>query len=295
MEEKKQEDLDMIYLINSIKKFFIGIIRSIQWVLDLSIKKFKQLSLFLLVSIGLGYLLFNSQKPFYTSELSVSHIRLENDYCQQMIDNLNSLLIGTSDRTNLSSALSLSVENAKEIKKISYVPLNSNISEKFADSINVLLPFKVVVEVYSNDVLDTLQNRLMGYLENNTYANRRKQIELNSLLKTENRIEEEILETDSLKNLVNQGIVPRGSGNGIILGEPIDPIGVYKRGLELYERELLLKKKQILNNSFELMVGFAKKPKPSNPGLIFYVSICLLFGYVIGIIWISKKEMRKKA
>ena len=204
MEEKKHEDLDMIYLVNSIKKFFISLIKSIQWVLNLSIKKAKQLSLFLLTSILLGYVLYSSQRPFYTSELSVSHIRLENDYCQLMINNLNSLLIGTSDRSSLSSALSLSIDNANDVKKISYAPLNANISEKFADSVNVFLPFKVEVEVYNNEVLDTLQNRILAYLENNAYANRQKQIEMNSLLKTESRLEEEILETDSLKNLINQ-------------------------------------------------------------------------------------------
>jgi hypothetical protein len=290
MEDKKQEDLDMLYVLRSVKNGILNIVRSITAIFAFSLKNIKVLLLFIIISTALCLGIFFLQKPYYTSTLSISHIRVENDYCYQMIANLNGYIDNKSN-SGLTQQLGLDRGMAEKIISIKFLPLNENIAIRFADSVSVMLPFKVKVEVYDNSILDSLQNKILNYLETNEYARTRKDLEKLSLEKTEKRVDAEIIEIDSLKRLVNQGIIPRSSGQGIILGEPIDPITIYKRGMDLYERKLLLDKKKLLNNSFELMVGFTKSPKSSNSGQLLYICIGILLGYVFGLLWLAKKQL----
>lgn len=293
MKDNQQEDLDALYVLRSIKKGIANLFKAVFWLLRFSYRKALTLLIFIIICVSLFSGIHSLQKPYYSSELIISHTRFENDYCAVMINNLNTYVISSDNRSEIANELSLPLSEAQEIISIKYAPLNANLATKYMDSVFVFLPFKVEVEVYNNEVLDKLQKGIMDYLENNEYATKRKEIEKESLDKTETRIKSEILETDSLKRLVNQSIVPRGgSATGIILGEPIDPVNVYKRSLDLYERQLLLNKKQTLNNSFEVIVGFIKKPKPANAGLLFYISLGILVGYILGIIWALKQEFK---
>jgi hypothetical protein len=183
---------------------------------------------------------------------------------------------------------------AQQIQNIEYAPLNENIEKRFADSVSVLLPFKVLVEVYELEILDTLQIAILNYFESNEFALTRKKLEHDEFNKTEERVKKEIIEIDSLKQLVSKSIVPRGTGSGIILGEPIDPVLVYRRGLELFERQLQLSKKQTLNDSFELMVGFNKSAKRADLGIELYIFLGLLFGYISALLWLVRAKTNGK-
>lgn len=290
MEDKRQEDVDMLSILTNIKKGAIALLRSIVWLFRFSYKKFFTLLIFILICTGLSLGIYAITKPYYTSHFSISHIRFENDYCREMISGLNSYIIGSKDRTELARELSIPVADAKNIKSIKYFPLNEHIAERYADSAFVLLPFKVEVQVYDNGILETLQNGIMNYLESNDYATRRKSIEKQSLDSAEKKIREEILDNDSLKKIVNQGIVPRGTGNGIVFGEPVDPVAVYKRGMELHEKQLLLNKKRQLNNSFELLVGVTRSSEPTNSGLFFYILTGIIVGYIVGLLWLVNRR-----
>jgi hypothetical protein len=290
MEDKQQEDLDMLYVLKSIKKGIANFFNGIAWLLQFSYKKAKGLIIFMTVSTLVCFGIYTLQTPYYNSELIISHTRFENDFCSAMIDNLNSYIGGTSNNSEIAEKLSLSETEALAIRSLKYSPANEELAKKYADSLFIFLPFKVEAEVYDNNVLDNLQKGIMNYLETNEYALKRREIDKQSLVKTEAKIKSEIVEIDSLKQLINQSIVPRGSGNGIILGEPIDPVNVYRRGFELYEKQLVLNKKQELNNSFEVIVGFIKKPVPANLGLLFYLFFGALCGYIVGIIWFLKRQ-----
>lgn len=295
MEDRKQEDLDMINVFSSVSKLLKGIFGAIGWLIEFSLRKIRPLLLWMLLFVVIGISLRYTQKTYYSSDLSMSHIRFDNDYCRTMVNNLKAYLSGNGDIQELARELNMSVAQTGKIKSIRYEDLNDHMAGKYSDSTLVLLPFKIEVEVYNNDVLDTLEVKLLNYLENNEYALRRKEIDKIAIGKIEQKINEEIKETDSLKKLVNQSIVARGTGNGMIIGEPIDPVAVYKRGLDLYERNLLLSKKQQLNNSFEIIVGFIKQPTPSNPGMLSFILTGLLTGYIIGMILLLRKEYRNKS
>ena len=292
MEDKKHEDLDLIFVLKTMKNGIFGIIGGLQSILNFTLKKALGLALFaaLGVTLSLGY--FFVRKPYYTSEFSVSHVRFENDYCAEMLNNLNSYIHESTENTDLAEKLKIDPKTSKEVKSIAYKTLNQNIAKRFADSLSVILPFKVELEVYDNSVLPVLQTSILNYLESNEYALKIKEAEKQSLDNIEIRLNKEIKEIDSLKQIVNQSIVPRSTGNGIILGEPIDPVTVYKRSLDSYEKLMRLQMKKEFNNSFHLIVGYSKNSKPAGHGKLWYIGIGILSGYLVGllILWRRKNK-----
>lgn len=295
MENNRQEDLDMLSLIGSFKKAIGAFFKGIAWLIQFSFTNIKTLFVFMIIFAGLCFGFFLTTKPYYKSELTINHIRFENDYCHTMILNLNSYLDENSNNKLLAEKLNIDINYAKEVKNIEYKSANTHIEKRYEDSVHVILPFIVEVEVYSNDLLDSLQKGILNYLEENEYATKRKEIENSNLSKVSDRIETEILEIDSLKKLVSQSVLPRSTGSGIIFGEPIDPVRVFYRGLELYEKKLTVDKNKKLNNSFEVLVGFSKNAKRSSSGKMLYIFIGLMTGYVIGLLFlIRRKETFKK-
>ncbi|MCZ8286287.1 MAG: hypothetical protein O9353_12615, partial [Bacteroidia bacterium] len=208
MEDNKQEDLDILIVGKSIKKGFVNFFKSLVWLIDFSLKKAVALSVFVSVAVAGCLALYYYQKPYFKSELSISHIRLDNYYCFEMIRNLGSLINEKRENSDLAEELKVKPEVAKAVRDISYVPANLNLARQYSDSMLVLLPFKIEVEIYDNEILPELQVGLMNYLESNEYATKLKQIETQSLGQVEQRVKDEIKEIDSLKLLVNQSIVP---------------------------------------------------------------------------------------
>jgi|GEM_PF-2904593 hypothetical protein len=294
MEDKRQEDLDILIVGKSIKNGIVNFFKSLAWLIDFSLKKALILSLFVVVAVSASLTLYYFQKPYYKSELSVSHIRLDNYYCYEMIRNLNSLLNEERGNSELADELKVRPEVAKAVRNILYAPANLNLARQYSDSMEVLLPFKVEVEIYDNEILPELQTGIMNYLESNEYASKLKQIETQSQNQVEQRIKDEIKEIDSLKLLVNQSIVPRGQGNGIILGEPIDPVSIYTRAMLSYEKLMKLNKEKEFNNSFQVMVGFHKSYKMAGKGLIFHIAMGMLIGYVIGISILLRRHFKSQ-
>jgi len=270
MENTKTEETDVVYIIKSVKKGLSLILNFFIWIYSISLQKWQTVLLYVLIGGGLGYGIWCLSKPFYTSYMSVSHQRLENDYVGEIISNLNAFIANGNGYNELANELNLSIADAEKVKKLSYEPLNAHLSERFADSTSVVLPFRIGAEVYDNSVLDTLGTVILNYLENNPYALQKKALEKEALQKLAEKIDSEILENDSLKVLIGAGVAPRSAG-GLVYGSPLDPSNVYRRSLELYEKQISLMKKQKLNNSFYKIVGFSANPKPSNPGALFFI------------------------
>lgn len=293
MENNKQEDLDLIWVLKGIQKLINRFFNLIFWLIDLSIKKFFHLALFMIAGFGIGLGISLMEKPYYSSQLIVAHSRLENDYCSEMINNLNSTIIQKTDNAALSDALNISTRCARAVKSFSFVNLRRLELKEKVDSLFLLKPFKIEVEVYNNESLDTLQKALLNYLESNEYAASRKKSDEEILYKIEQKLINENKQIDSLKMLVNKGIVPQTTGNGIILGEPINPITVYKQSMELYEKQMNIKHRIAFNNSFEAVVGFSKNPMPKNNFKSLYTFWGVLIGYLIGMIYLIRRTRQK--
>lgn len=276
--QTEEKEIDLLYIFRSIKKGVLNLFSSIEELILFSFKNIKTLSFFLIVGVGISIGIFFLKKPVYVSSLTISHTRLNNGQCADLV---NSLSEAPND-TILANLLGIDVNIAKEIADISYNTINKN------DSIFHISDFKIVAKVFNTSIFDSLQKGIMNFLESNEYATKRKQIQKLYLDKFEERIKGEIIAIDSLKGIVDKSILPRSLGNGIILGESIDPVKVYQESMSLYKSQLNINGQRELNNSFEIIIGFSS-PIPSS-NLIVYILKGLIFSLIFGLLWLLLKR-----
>lgn len=288
-----QEEIDMIQILKNTKNAFSDIIQSIANVVTFPIVYFKTILLFVLIGIGIGVGMYFIKRPVYITSLSIISNRFNNDNCIQLINTLEDI---TDDKNNspiLAKKLNISHEYAEQVKSIVYEPLNAQIEKLYKDSISRNFPFKITVKVYNVSILDSLQAGILHYLEFNDYLLKRKEIKKQSLEKFGERIKNEIIALDSLKRIVNQSIVSHNKGTGLILGEPLNPVTVYQKTMELYKIELTNLEDQELNNSFEVLDGFTKFIQPSWPKLWLNLLLGSFLGYLFGIQWVRRVQKNK--
>lgn len=281
-----KEEIDLIYLLRATRD---GITTFINWIINFSIKNILVLLVFMAIGGGIGFGVFNVKKEVYISDLSIAHNRFDNDQCFELINNLTKLN-GKEDL--LSKKLGITREMAAEIKSLSYEPINPRVSKIYNDSVEVRYPFKVIAEVYNQNILDTLQRKIMQYLETNEYGVKRKELEKEYLEDYEQKLKNEIQAIDTLKRLVNQSIAHKNMGNGVIIDEPIDPVKISQRAVELYNAQLKTKEKQKLNDSFELIVGFNGGVRKTANVLMSSV-YGVLAGYLIGLMLLYRRSKSK--
>lgn len=293
MESNKQDDLDVVYVLGAAKRGVKGLATSISGLFTFTIRNFFILLLFALGGAGLAFGLYQLKTPYYESDFTVSHIRFENDYCAEMVKNLNASINHQENNATLAEKLKIDPSMAAQIKHISSRPLNEHMAKVYADSLAIFLPFKVEVEVYDNRILPTLQNSIMDYFENNEYAVTLKELDKKSLDYIEKRVKDEIVEIDSLKKIVTKSIMPRATGNGIILGEAMEPVDIYKHGIESYEKLVEVNKKQALNKSFQLMVGYTTNNAEAGLPKWAYLLLGMFVGYIAGVVVLSRRHSAK--
>lgn len=294
MEEKKHEEVDLASVARGLKSIFIQLGRAISKLSRYTWENLEPIMLFTIVFALLFFGLAFTKPPFYNSIASFAHMRLNNDYVFQMINNLRFHLDEKNGNEKLGEVLKLDKEAAKAVKTIVYRPINVEFTRKHKDSVRVLLPFEIAVEVYDNSILDTLEGAILNYLENNPYALRRRTLDEQTLEDAERRIDHELKQIDSLKHVVSDAILPRAQGNGIILGEPVDPVRVSERATTLYELKQDLQRRRRLNNSFEVMVGFTADERIVGPRKGFYTLFGGILGYLTGLLYVSRRNRWKQ-
>lgn len=284
MENNKQEDLDMISVIRGIQKLIFSFFNSIVWFTNFNIKKIFILLIFVIIGASISFGVFMTQRPYFTSHCTIAHSRFENYYCAEMITSLNFYLNEYNDNAELAKIFNISTEYSKAVKAFKYLPLIPGNTKMTSDSVTILLPFKVEIEVFDNSALDTLQKGLINYLEANDYGQLRKEVDRYTLEKSEQFISKELEQVDSLKRIIKEAVLPRYKMTGVVIGQPLDPVSVHNKALQLAEARLLINKKKLLNESFELVVGFAKKPMYANPSKYIFLGIGSLSGYLLGLL-----------
>jgi hypothetical protein len=286
----QSEEIDLFYIFRRIKEGVMNLFRSIGRLINFSVKNIKTLIIFVLVGVSLSLGVFFFKQTVYVSDLTVSHTRLNNGECYSMINDLTKLLKSGDDAT-LSAKLGIDVKMVKQIKSISSKALNESLEKNYKDSAFVLLPFKIEAKVYSPSILDSLQKGILRFLESNEYATKRKEISKLYLDKFEEKIKGEIIAIDSLKHIVDKSILPRSLGNGIILGESIDPVKVYQEGMNLYKSQLNINEQKELNDSFEVLIGFSAATPSSS--VLSYIVIGFVCSFVLGLLWLLRKKNKQ--
>jgi hypothetical protein len=285
--EEKNKDPDLRIVLSSFKEEAKAMVRPFAWIARTT-WNFKLIVVSCaIVGAAAGLIFRFTQKKYYKSSACFSHERLSNDYCFEMTKSLAELVDNPGNYAHLAKQLGLDQSIVQNIRSITYAPLNLSLDKFYKDSSNVKLPFKLEVETYDNSIFDSLQAGLLRYYESNAYAQELKNVDAQLLKQKEERIKEELKEIDSLKLIVSKSIIPRSTGNGIILGEPVNPMSLYNSSNFLSDKQTEVKRKEILNRSFYLIVGFSENAKPAGLGKLIFLVLGGCLGWIIGLIVVA--------
>jgi len=209
-----------------------------------------------------GYSLRYVLKPAYkTQGIFVSNI-LPGKYCSILLENLNSLK-GEKNKSVLSNQLKISPDVAGDIQSIDLLTMEDTFLIDKKDSILSL--FKITLILSSVQHLDSIQWALVNYLENNEYTIKRKEAKRKALEAMKANLNYKLQSLDSLKKIVNNSIIPRSNGQGIILGEPINPVSVYQVEVSYYREQLNIDQALATIDNIEVLQPFFKLNQTNYP------------------------------
>lgn len=290
-----QEEVDLRYVYGKIKQSFSNGWNFLLLCITVALKRWYLLLLFTVLGAAVGVGLFYTTRPVYTSTLTLASNTLANDFCADIINNLN-LIIKDKSPEVLAKNLKISVSTAKSVKELEFNNYDEKLKKIYKDKDTVVLgrPFKIKAYLYNNTSFDTIQTALVNYLENNEYATTRKQIRLENIKTLKGTIKKQISELDSLKAKVTSDVTPRGTtAGGFVFGEPLDPINIFKQEITLLEKDLLLTRDLVLIDNIQIIQEFTPRALPDSPRLkrnmLMYGLISCMIGFLLAFYLERKK------
>jgi hypothetical protein len=238
------------------------------------------------IGFSLRYIL---PKQYQTKALFITH-ELPAEVCAIELGNLNQLLKDKSNSALVADRLQISLDAAKALRSVT-AKVNEDIfvtnKKEEVDTTNRI--FQVTIRLKNPQFTDTVQNSLVRFLENNPYSVRRKEIKRAALHQLKANLLKKVQSFDSLKSIVNSSIIPRSSGQGIILGEPVNPVSIYQAEISYYKEQLKVDEELTLIENIEIIQPFLKLNAPNYPDYNAIALYCLLGGIILAFIIISTK------
>jgi hypothetical protein len=281
------EEVDILSFLqpigNLVKKVFVFLANQFS-------KIYKNALLFSLITVAflaIGFSLrFVLPKQYQTDAIFVTY-ELPAEVCSLELLSLNQLINNKSNAL-LANKLQISAEAADAIRFVtSKTTQDILLNKEKTDTTNRL--FSVTIRLNDPQFIDTIQSSLVRFLENNPYSVRRKEIKKAALLSLKANLLKKTQSLDSLRSLVNSSIVPRSSGQGIILGEPVNPVSVYQAEISYYKEQLEVDEKLALIENIEILQPFLKINSPNYPHYNELALYFLLTGAILAFIFISLK------
>ena len=254
------------------------------------------LTILAVIGIAGGFVHYKFSKPVYFSELILSSNYLQNDMCAEMIQQLDDY---ADDKTPqlLAKKLDIDAETAKGILKIEFDNFDTKLFEKYKDKDTIVLglPFRVKIYVSDNAFLNTLQPAIINYFEKNPYVIEKKNIWIENTKLLKHKLQKEQTELDSLKKTVANHLAPRGTQGGFVFGQPLDPLNIYREGINMYKEELDYNSQLILNSkNIRVYFDFEIREKPFRPKKSISMGVGAIAGLALGFLIAFIKSFLKK-
>ncbi|MBS1667113.1 MAG: hypothetical protein JST58_07045 [Bacteroidetes bacterium] len=287
----KNEEIDLLYFLNPVFKAIRNILLGVaNYFRLLWSGKWLFILLMIVISLAAFSLRYILPKAYKTSAIFISH-SLDAKLCSVLINNLD--YENKNDNQNLiSSKLNISKEAAGNVKWISAKPIEDSLTAHTIDSAASII--HITLRISSDKDISAIQAGLAAYLENNEYSLKRKKARIKTLEALNADYENKINSLDSLKKIVNNSILPRSSGQGIILGQPIEPVGVYRAQSEYYKNLLSNNEELSTIKNIEILQPFFLPDSYNYPNfnrLLFIIVSCgFVFGLFIIPIWVFQKR-----
>jgi hypothetical protein len=276
-DQKRSEEIDLLYFLRPINR---GARKVYGWGEHYVRLLLHNALLFLAIVILITGFAYSTRyfipKAYKVEGIFVSHI-LPAKYCGMMISNLNQLL-GDENISAFAQHVNLPPDIAGQIAGLRVEPLRDTFFLEKKDS--ALALFKIVAILTSTDNIEKIQDGVVYYLENSEYAKNRKEARIKMLNQIQDTLTIRLKGLDSLKKLVNSSIVPRGQGQGIILGTPIDPVNVYNTEINYFREMMRTNETLSLMDNIEVVQPFLKRLKYNHPNFTKY----LIYGFLASVL-----------
>ena len=313
-QSKASEEIDLKALLQSIGNFFQNAFeRALDLIIYFRRLVKKRLVLFVIlaaIGAGSGIVINVIKQPHYVTSAVVNSQFFRGKLIQNAFANLNDLA-EEGNHLVLAEKLHIDTVSASLIKSFSLEVLMSEADRDLYETLlegldpqnNPVLynqiqeklsadnqtTYKIVAELYDPEVIPELDSAVLHFLLDNEFIKKRIAINNINLERREEKIAQELDKMDSLSSLIYLNYQRmaqdqnRGSNNVYVGGAEesaiLNPLQVYREGLDLYNQELEVKRARFLNEDIEMIENFTRFQKPKVAGKI----RLSLMGFLAGI------------
>ena len=281
--------------LSSLKKVILDLLRLVFKFFDFLLKAIKVYLIWFIfccvLGIGLSYLIYKLKPKYYESEMIVYNNELSKKDYNEIIKNLNNLLL-TQSYDDLSGILKLNRDELNKIENFQAVSIiNENLdkdtSTKVGQSFKIITKFKLQIKV------DSLQNSIIEYLNNNPYLSKIREGQTKILIDKLDFLNNQLQKLDSAQRIYNR-VMLNSKMPATFYNNAMNPADLYNQSINLAnEKEAILK---WLNNKSQavMLIDGMKKPVYSDHiTLKLWLIIGLLSGVILGMIVAALMLIRK--
>jgi hypothetical protein len=288
MEQKRNnssEEIDLLYFFRPVGNAFK---RAGNWATDymrlLAHNRYLFAAILLLGSAA-GYCVRYFIKPSYKTEAIFISDMIPARYCTNLIQNLNELR-KPGNIPELARTLDIPQDAAWQIQGIipTAAPKDTFVVEKRDSSMSL---FRITLVMSNMQHIQAIQDGLVKYLESNDYVRKRKEARLHNLITQKADLELRVKSLDSLKTIVNNSIIPRSQGQGIILGEPINPVSVYQAEVSYLRDQLNIQERIATIDNIEVLQPFFKLSEYNHPDYDKYLTYAFIASFLFGLLVVA--------
>ena len=259
LEEKNQQqnqEIDLAYFFKPVGVVFNKLASAISWYVRTLAKNFLLFAAIVVFMGAVGFFVrYLLPKAYETEGIYLSHT-LPGAFCKSLVGGLNQFTGGGRKTDLMAHELKISTGAAGAIKSFDVTLLPDSLYINSSKRDTSIFIFRVTLITGDAAAIPEIQEGVVGFLENNEFSVKRKKAHLKSLMALDNDLSEKLKGLDSVKRLVNNAIVPRGSGQGIILGEPINPVSIYQEEMIYYKEKLAISETLASYTNIEVIQPF---------------------------------------
>jgi hypothetical protein len=285
---ESNDEIDISVLFDKIGLFFGRISNAFVSFKLLVKRNFLFITLLTVLGTALSFGAYKLTKPFYTSSITLIVPNIRNEFIEDQLVKLSDM-IDDNNHEALSARLHISADHAQQMKEMHF----SNLDQDKIDGDSILTgsPFRVRLTLYDRQLFDTMEYALTGFLQNNRYFAKHRDIKKRKLQNVVTKLRSDISSIDSMRANISE---PKGPVNGFIYGQPIDPTNLYREGVAMY-REQVEKEAELQQlESVEVVTSFVPRLRPTGPNLILYLILGGLSSFLLASALASSMEARKR-
>jgi hypothetical protein len=283
LKKQETEEIDLFTFLKPIGKTIMSFFRGIGIYLGLLYQHLVLLIAFVVVFGIMGFSLRFILPGLYKSEAIFSSHEIPAKLCVLMLNNLQEMSAAKKNKSVLAGNMNISQEQAVTVSSIEAALMKDSFFVNDKDTVRNM--FSVIVKSSNPVFLANIQTGIVHFLASNEFARVRTEGKRKMMLELKESLLLKVKGLDSLKQIVNSSIVPRSTGQGIILGEPISPVSVYQTEINFYRELIEIDRILSVPDNVEVVQPFIVTIRPNYPRfnliMLYFIASGLLLAMII--------------